>query len=1189
MSNLQSLLSNQTVIASGSTTFLPDSDQVILFWNIQGPITGSSPTLQFSMSEVDPSNLTTVVGQVIYGRTVTTSIADQLQLTLRNSAALLISWTVTGSSPSFGGVNLSIASSNVGVVSVVSGSGGSGSNGFVTQGSATAGESGPLIQGAVTTSAPTYTTANTNPLSLTTSGALRTDSSATTQPISGTVTANAGSGTFTVGGAVTSNIGTTNGLALDATVSGLQVSQGSTTSGEKGSLIQGAVTTSSPSYTTAQTSPLSLTTSGALRTDASATTQPVSGTVTANAGSGTFTVSGTVTSNIGTTNGLALDASVTGLQVSQGSTTSGEKGPLIQGAVTTSAPAYTTAQTSPLSLTTVGNLRVDGSSVTQPVSGTVTANQGGTWTVQPGNTANTTPWLATINQGGNSANVTGSNALKVDGSAITQPVSGTITANIGTTNGLALDTSVNGVLVSQGSTTSGEKGPLIQGAVTTAAPSYTTAQTSPLSLTTVGNLRVDGSSVTQPVSGTITANAGSGTFTVSGTVTSNIGTTNGLALDATVAKLTVAQSAALGSNTQALIGGSVTTAAPTYTTGNINPLSLNTAGGLRVDGSGVTQPVSGTITANIGTSGSLALDTSVNGVLVAQGSTTTGEKGPLIQGAVTTAAPTYTTAQTSPLSLTTVGNLRVDGSSVTQPVSGTITSNQGTANTLANKWPVQVTDGTNTLPTGDAVARAIFHKLTDGSNTQAVKAASTLPVAADPASVVSISPNSIAVTDRAAITAGAQQAAIIAGVDGFNLARIARVGEYGTQRITSEVLLWHDAFEGATVNAFWTQSTTTQTIAQATGVLTLNNSNITTLSTDAIITSIRQAPKYPRNPIYARFRANITANVAANHTLVELGFGAPSGVTAVINNGAFFRWRVDGTLAVVLSYNGTEQVTQVLAQGVISTTNYYDYDIIIDDDFARFIVSNASGTPVVDTQVSITLTVPFTLAVSHIPTFARTYVDATGGGTAIQCKISAHTVQVIDGQMTKPWEQQLVSVMRHASINPTSYVSTPNLANGTAPSTQTPSNTASAYTTLGGEYAAAATAASENILSVFGFTIPSPYTFYLRGIYIPLPVVQGTAVVTTPLLQWFIAPNASSTNLSTATGLQRIALPGMMNTASTVTAGTFFLGQSISWIPNTPIACLPGTVLHIGYKSITGAATVSLVYRGSVYVDGFFE
>jgi hypothetical protein len=366
----------------------------------------------------------------------------------------------------------------------------------------------------------------------------------TTQPVSGTVTA---------------NIGTTNGLALDATVSGLQVGQGSTSAGQKGGLAMGAVTTSAPSYTTAQTSPLSLTTAGALRTDSSAVTQPVSGTVTttppanastnitqwnsvalgspsaygtspgavnvpgvnafitntptvtANAGTGTFTISGTVTANAGTnlnTSLLQLDATGAKLNNAQGSTTSGQTGPLVQGAVTTSAPSYTTAQTSPLSLNTSGGLRVDGSGVTQPVSGTVTttppanastnvtqvggmnvstgtgaggagiprvtvsndsavkvwdgttvagvisgstalksdmssvagtatatgtgasgagvqrvtvsndsnilATQSGTWTIQPGNTANTTPWLATINQAGNSATVNASGQLTVN-------------------------------------------------------------------------------------------------------------------------------------------------------------------------------------------------------------------------------------------------------------------------------------------------------------------------------------------------------------------------------------------------------------------------------------------------------------------------------------------------------------------------------------------------------------------------------------------------------------------------------------------------------------------------------------------------------------------------------------------------------------------------------------------------------
>lgn len=103
----------------------------------------------------------------------------------------------------------------------------------------------------------------------------------------------------------------------------------------------------------------------------------------------------------------------------------------------------------------------NGGSIT--VDGTVAATQSGTWTVQPGNTANTTPWLFTINQGGNSATVTGANALKVDGSAVTQPVSGTVTtsnfpATVSTNNGAA-DASTLRVAVATDSTISAENFP----------------------------------------------------------------------------------------------------------------------------------------------------------------------------------------------------------------------------------------------------------------------------------------------------------------------------------------------------------------------------------------------------------------------------------------------------------------------------------------------------------------------------------------------------------------------------------------------------------------------------------------------------------------------------------------------------------------------------------------------------------
>ena len=107
-------------------------------------------------------------------------------------------------------------------------------------------------------------------------------------------------------------------------------------------------------------------------------------------------------------------------------------------------------------------------------------------------------------------------------------------------------------------------------------------------------------------------------------------------------------------------------------------LSPNSLGGAAASGifvnpaTGATFPVSGTIAATqSGTwnitniSGTVSLPTgaataALQPTNAAQGSTTSGQTGHLIEGAVTTASPTYTTAQTSPLSLDTSGNLRVN-------------------------------------------------------------------------------------------------------------------------------------------------------------------------------------------------------------------------------------------------------------------------------------------------------------------------------------------------------------------------------------------------------------------------------------------------------------------------------------------------------------------------------------------------
>lgn len=114
---------------------------------------------------------------------------------------------------------------------------------------------------------------------------------------------------------------------------------------------------------------------------------------------------------------------------------------------------------------------------------------------------------------------------------------------------------------------------------------------------------------------------------------------NGAALTALqlIDDAVVAQAAALGSTKVSLVGGSVTTAAPTFTTGNVNQLSLTTSGALRVDlgatsanataikvdGSTVTQPISiaATVTtketrSSTGTTTSV-LDSAVSATLLA--------------------------------------------------------------------------------------------------------------------------------------------------------------------------------------------------------------------------------------------------------------------------------------------------------------------------------------------------------------------------------------------------------------------------------------------------------------------------------------------------------------------------------------------------------------------------------------------
>ena len=158
------------------------------------------------------------------------------------------------------------------------------------------------------------------------------------------------------------------------------------------------------------------------------------------------------------------------------------------------------------STTITGTVGVTQSTSPWLISGTVTANAGtGNFTVAQATGTNlhavvdSGSIIATQATGTNlhtvidSGSVTVANAtLAVTQSTSPWVISGTVTANIGTTNGLALNSTLTELTIPQGTILGGNTGPLIQGSVLLSPPSatvgtlYTVGQISPIPMSTSG-------------------------------------------------------------------------------------------------------------------------------------------------------------------------------------------------------------------------------------------------------------------------------------------------------------------------------------------------------------------------------------------------------------------------------------------------------------------------------------------------------------------------------------------------------------------------------------------------------------------------------------------------------------------------------------------------------------------------------
>lgn len=389
-------------------------------------------------------------------------------------------------------------------------------------------------------------------------------------------------------------------------------------------------------------------------------------------------------------------------------------------------------------------LLVDGSGVTQPISGTVTANQGGTWNINnvsgtvslptgaatSTNQTNGSQKTQIVNGTGTVADVTLSNALKVDASATTQPVSGTVTANAGTGNfstnlaqvggssvataatgiqkvGLtdgtgnalssttgSLDVNItggssSGIQYAEGATTSPGTGTLAIARYDAMPPSLTDGELFGLQLDSAGNLKVTGSISVGGTTDNSSYTAGTSTGTPAmGFYHSTIDTVT----DGRAATVAITSKRGQHVNLRDASGNELGISSAPLQVSLANTGANSTA--VKVDGSGVTQPVSGTvsITANSAVNvaqvgGTNSVSAGVNGTLAVGGNQATNTVVSTNTNPLLIAGSDYGgTPKIQSLKVDSSGNAQVNVTNstlaVTQSGSWTNTVTQGTASNL---------------------------------------------------------------------------------------------------------------------------------------------------------------------------------------------------------------------------------------------------------------------------------------------------------------------------------------------------------------------------------------------------------------------------------------------------------------------------------------------------------------------------
>jgi len=441
-------------------------------------------------------------------------------------------------------------------------------------------------------------------------------------------------------------------------------------------------------------------------------------------------------------------------------------------------------------------------------------------------------------------------------------------------------------------------------------------------------------------------------------------------------------------------------------------------------------------------------------------------------------------------------------------------------------------------------------------------------------------------------------------ITGTRLVRAAEITQDYRIRVGMDQSWFDLDFAGTNVARDRLRSrTSTLTISQASGGITLNAGAVTTTNSYALIDTYRAFPNHAAYPTWCDFVAKTTFETATN-SAIEFGFGIPR-ANAAPDEGVFFRYSTDGLLYGVVSYAGTETLTSAIsisnATYPLTTDVYHHFAIMWSMERAEFWVNDVL-------RASIDTTRPNVTAVNQQQLFA--IVRHTGTASAAKAfTISRMGCTLADAAANKPLSHAMNGMgngsyqiqpgtasggtVSRASANFGWPASTTALTVGTWTAT-----TAPAANTLGGRWISPAisTLTSEADYPVFSYLNPAGTTaipgktLYITHISLGETIAMAAASTNGIMLCFAIGVGSTSSATTATEGAAvvaaRIIPMGQCYFASTATIGTTCVGKEIDF-SQSPLVIPQGMYFTFIVRPVGTVTSNTLTVTGSVGVYGY--